>query len=148
MHSYFVADTHGFHHLSDGFRFPGDFIRKAQAAQTAWCNAHPIWCQSMWDRLHRQGKGGLNEECRPHAWWCYERGWISCAGGALEPYWACAPLSDPAARSEVDHELSDTEKVVITGVAAVIATYLTGGAAPMIFASGFTTVFATWIGLQ
>jgi hypothetical protein len=148
MHTYLKQGVHHFHHLSDGFRFPTTFIHQVQAAQAAWCDARPRWCQALWDRWHRQDKADGYHDCSPYAYWCHMRGYISCAGGSLIPYWACAPLEDQAARSQVDHELSDAQKVVISGSAAVIVTYLSGGTAPIVFGAGILQSFTTWIGLQ
>src|SRR5689334_18038217 len=88
MHTYFVHRTHRFYHLSPNFHFPASFIHLAQAAHATWCRHHPTQCRAQRHQRLVEYRADPNGSCGP-GWWCHQRQMISCAGGAIEPYWSC-----------------------------------------------------------
>ena len=88
MHSYLGQEIHKFYRLRSSFRFSAAFIHLAQAAHDTWCSHHPSECKAQKAQWRADARANPNDSCG-HNWWCHERGLISCAGGALEPYWSC-----------------------------------------------------------
>ena len=69
---------------------------------------------------------------------------VSCAGGAIEPYWSCDGAYPDQTAQQLNHKLSTTDKVMIVGADTMLC-FLFPPGAPMVLGTGAVQMFNAWI---